>query len=395
MKKAYGLMIFLLFFSFIFSSCDTGGSGGNVARSAKTLKAFITSESGTGDLSTWAHAGGAHGVVAGDNVCQTAATAAGLKGTYKAWLSDSTTDAYCHIQNLTGKVSANCGKATLPVAAGPWVRAHDDYPFTPTIHTLVSTGQVYAPVRYDENGIDATTETNFYFTGTQADGTAQFNCVNWTSSLNTDFVTMGVPAGTTDWWTGDSSSSCDIVVQLLCLQTGAGRPLPSIVAPPSSKKVFVTSTFHDGNLGGVSGGDAICQTLANAVPSLTGRTFKAWLSDTSTDAIDHVTVTATNGPWYRLDDVKVAGSKAELATAPLFTAIVVDENGAYTDNSNVWTGTDTAGIKTANRCVDWTSNAGNPVSGHFGTAGVADSRWTDWTDSYCNFSNALYCFEDD
>ncbi len=393
MRKTYILMAFLLFMTFILSSCST--SSDNPA-APPMLKAFVTSASGNGDLSTWTDAGGHTGVAAGDNVCQTAANAAGLSGTYKAWLSDSTTDAYCHVQNLTGKVSANCGQVTLPVAAGPWVRAHDGYPFAPTIDILVNTGQVFAPVSYDENGVDATTETNFYFTGTQTDGTEHpsSTCSNWTSSLNTDFVTMGVPAGTTDWWTGDSSSSCDIVVQLLCLQTGAGAPLPSIVAPPSSKKVFVTSTFHDGNLGGVLGGDAICVARATAASIPNAANFKAWLSDASTNAIDHVTVTAT-GPWYRLDGVKVADNKAALATAPLFTAIVVDENGAYTDNSNVWTGTDTTGIKNANRCVDWTSNAGNPVIGHIGAAGVSDSRWTDWTDGFCNSVSALYCFEDD
>ena len=55
---------------------------------------------------------------------------AGLPGIYKAWLSSRTTDAYCHIQGYDGyTISDNCGQgATLPMAAGPWERTHDDYP---------------------------------------------------------------------------------------------------------------------------------------------------------------------------------------------------------------------------------------------------------------------------
>ena len=35
-------------------------------------------------------------------------------GTYRAWLSTSTTDAWCHVQGLSGKKSNNCGVANPP-----------------------------------------------------------------------------------------------------------------------------------------------------------------------------------------------------------------------------------------------------------------------------------------
>ena len=62
--------------------------------------------------------------------------AAGLKGTFVAWLSDDNDDAYCRIHLLTGKKSANCGKAVLPVNAGPWLRT-DGFPFADRIDKLV------------------------------------------------------------------------------------------------------------------------------------------------------------------------------------------------------------------------------------------------------------------
>ncbi|MBI5194666.1 MAG: Ig-like domain-containing protein [Nitrospirae bacterium] len=90
--------------------------------------AFVTSGRGNGNLSTWADAGEKTGIAAGDTICQARANAAGLSGTYAAWLSDSTNDAYCHIHNLTGKKADNCGQTTLPAEAGPWLRM-DGLPF--------------------------------------------------------------------------------------------------------------------------------------------------------------------------------------------------------------------------------------------------------------------------
>ncbi len=391
MKKTYSLIGFLMFMTFILSSC--GGSSDTLP--PPTLKAFVTSASGNGDLSAWTDAGGKTGVAAGDNVCQTAANAAHLSGTYKAWLSDSTTDAYCHVQNLTGKVSANCGKATLPVAAGPWVRTHDGFPFAPTIDKLVDIDQVYYPVRYDENG---TSVTNlFYWTGTGADGTYSFACTDWTigSGGGGQYAS---PDAASFSWTAYGGSGCGGTYQLLCLQTGAGASLPAITAPPSSKKVFVTSTTHNGNLSGLSGADAICQARAGAiVPAVADPSkFKAWLSDSGTNAIDRFATTA--GPWYRLDGVKVADNKAALAASgstPLLTAITVTETGDYLTNFLwVWSGTDETGTKTSSSlCLDW-GDGTSSNNGNIGLANLSNTSWTNWDTLTCDNPAALYCFED-
>jgi hypothetical protein len=56
---------------------------------------FVTSASGTADLSTWAGAGGETGLRAGDAFCRGRAAAVGLPGaqTFVAWLFDSADDA--------------------------------------------------------------------------------------------------------------------------------------------------------------------------------------------------------------------------------------------------------------------------------------------------------------
>jgi len=402
MKKSYLfkmtiLSVFLVSFLVIAGCSGGGGDAVFLSPSAeKPLKVFVTSASGTGNLSTWpdAIAASATGIAAGDAVCQARATAAGLSGTYKAWLSDSATDAYCHVQGFTGTILTKCGQGTLPVAAGPWVRTHDGFPFAPTIDKLVNIDQVYYPVRYDENG---TSVTNlYYWTGTNAVGTYNSACTDWTS--NSTGATYASPDAASFSWTAYGGSGCGASYKLLCLQTGTGAPLPSITAPPSSKKVFVTSTSYDGNLGGIAGGDTKCQAHANSAGLANPGKFKAWLSDSTINAIDRFALTA--GPWYRLDGVKVADNKAALAasgTTPLPTAISVDETGAYLTNYLlVWSGTDETGIKMpALNCVDWGSNVVTDI-GTIGHANFSNKFWTNWNSSVgtCDGNFALYCFED-
>ncbi|HTZ18430.1 MAG TPA: hypothetical protein VMB78_08320, partial [Dissulfurispiraceae bacterium] len=109
--------------------------------SSTPLKAFITSASHNGNL------GGFDGA---DTMCQTAAEVAGLPGAYRAWLSTSSTDAYCHVLGYNGTKMNKCGQSSLPTAAGPWIRT-DGVPFAGTIDKLVS-GEIYSPPQYDEYG---------------------------------------------------------------------------------------------------------------------------------------------------------------------------------------------------------------------------------------------------
>jgi hypothetical protein len=155
-------------------------------------------------------------------------------------------------------------------------------------------------------------------------------------------------------------------------------------------------TDYSGIATGVAAGDQICQNRAAAAGLANAGNYKAWLSDTLTDAVDHVTdVATTDGPFYRLDDVKIAENKGTLKIAPLFTAIAVNEYGAYiTGDLYVWSGTSDTGIKHASRCADWTSN-GSGDHGRIGDAPTASIYWTNYVDETCDTSAALYCFEDD
>jgi hypothetical protein len=356
---------------------------------------FVTSVTGDGNLGGWADAGGNTGLEAGDAICQARAEASGLTGTFKAWLSDDNDDAYCRIHNLTGKKSSNCGQATLPVAAGPWVRT-DGFPFGERIDQLLNNGVVFAPLRYDEQGNLVVSGLD-YFTGTTADGTLNDSapCSNWTSNSST-FVTRGDTDVTSYSWANFGSLSCATSRHLLCFQTGIGSPLPYFAS--AGKKAFLTSVHGDGNLGGwadaggntgLEAGDAICQARAEA-SGLTG-TFKAWLSDGTTDAKDRIT---SDGPWVRLDGAKVADNKADLIDVSLFTSINLTETGNYIGNYAVWTGTKSDGAKQTNTCNNWIDGTSTYI-GNSGKAISAGSSWSDSSSHTCDFQWAyLYCFED-
>lgn len=133
--------------------------------------------------------------------------------------------------------------------------------------------------------------------------------------------------------------------------------------PPGAKRVFATSVGYSADLGGIAGADAKCATSAKS--ALLEGTWKAWISDSKTDAIDRI---EDVGPWYRLDGAKVLNNKAGLETQPLLP-INVDENilsFSFGDaRGYAWTGTK-RGSKVTATCEDWreggayTGGASNP-----------------------------------
>ena len=359
---------------------------------------FVTSVTGNGNLGSWADAGGKTGIDAGDAICEARADAAGLNGTFKAWLSDDNNDAYCRIHNLTGKKSDNCGQTILPVAAGPWVRT-DGFPFGETIDQLLNNGKVYAPVRYDEFGHIGSIKV--YYTNTDINGVLSTSyaspCSNWHSSTQ-DIIFMGHSDITSYSWTAVSSFyGCDWDVSLLCFQTGVRPSLPNFSS--AGKKVFVTSVTGNGNLSswpnaggkmGIEAGDAICQARAQNAGLTNAHRFKAWLSDSTTNAIDRIT---SNGPWVRLDGVKIADSKSNLTDGSLFTSINLIETGIYRGYLDVWTGTGSNGNKSIETCNNWTDGT-SIFKGLAGRTVYASNWWTDAYSDSCDYGLPLFCFED-
>jgi len=363
-------------------------------------KVFVTSVTGSGDLSTWPDAGSNAGLAAGDAICQARATAANLANPdqYVAWLSDDANDAYCRVTGFSGKRSANCGQPSRPTTGGPWVR-FDKFPFSPSLTALTSQHVVYAPIVFDENGDPAPRTT---FTGTNEDGTSDFespqeNCQGWTSSSAAVSTTAGDALRSSGSWTSSASPTCSEAESLICIQKGSGNPLPPFDNP--GVPAFVSESGGGGNLStrsgangqtGLAAADAVCQSEAAEHGIWGAQFFRAWLSDSTTSAIDRIT---GNGPWVRLDGVEIAASKSDL-TGALIAPLNVSSTGFYFGNDATWTGSTPAGLSGAATCADWTSSSSSDL-GQIGTVNFAASGWGGSAGGVeCDAGFSLYCFCD-
>jgi len=164
----------------------------------------------------------------------------------------------------------------------------------------------------------------------------------------------------------------------------------ALLASPSaaqSSTVFVTSTTHNGNLGGLSGADAICQGLADAA-SLPG-TYMAWLSD-STGTPDTRFVKSTS-PYTLIDGTILADDWDELIDGSLNARINLDEIGSVPYPPQVWTNTKNDGKAfNPNDCNDWTSGTN---ADHSRVSSTVDDSFQPLFKTTCNNGYRLYCFQ--
>lgn len=155
--------------------------------------------------------------------------------------------------------------------------------------------------------------------------------------------------------------------------------------------VFITSTTHTGNLGGLSGADDICNTRATE-GGLSG-TYAAWVSgDTPTNAKDRI----VNGKYVKnYCRQTIADNLTELISGTLQNAIDRDESGEeVSGENNVWTGTASDGtVWETDTCDSFTWGATGQDS-TVGSSNATTGSWTDTNISYeCNESLHIYCFQ--
>src|SRR6185312_8767062 len=106
--------------------------------------------------------------------------------------------------------------------------------------------------------------------------------------------------------------------------------------PAANMGFFVTSANpKGGNLGGLAGGDALCQSLAQAAGA-GGKTWHAYLSTSTVDAKTRLTEKGTTPNYLAVG----ADGKAAPVAQPL--------------QHDILTGTKDDGTKDENTCKDWT-----------------------------------------
>ncbi|MER8957963.1 hypothetical protein [Mesorhizobium sp. M0701] len=182
----------------------------------------------------------------------------------------------------------------------------------------------------------------------------------------------------------------------LLLLTAAA--LLAVIGAASSQEAtmsfFVTSvgSGKGADLGGLAGADVHCSSLAEAA-GVTGKTWRAYLSTSDTDARDRI----GKGPWFNAKGVKIADDVASLhsdanaitkQTALDEKGQMVNGRGDTPNRHDVLTGSKPDGTKIADQtCGDWTLSGAEGVAmmGHHDRTGLDDSAAAkSWNSSHAS-----------
>lgn len=284
-------------------------------------------------------AGNFGGPAAGDALCAARAAAAGLAGTYRAWVSNSSVSALDALQGSRG-----------------WVRV-DGFPVADTVDAMLR-AQVFYPIQVDETGTRV--DGRNVWTGTGDGGRVGLStCNDWSSA---DATVLGTP-GRTEFIGANFSTlpaiTCNTQAPVYCF--GVGRNV--IVSPVATEGRRAFSTDDAFQIqGGLATADAFCQSQATS-RGLTG-SFKAVLNTSRSSAASRFDLSGP--PWVRLDGLRITETAREFFEGLAWqTSVNVTPAGFYSSGTSVWAGGSTLtqpGIL-SNTCDDWTSTAGTASTG--------------------------------
>jgi len=202
---------------------------------------------------------------------------------------------------------------------------------------------------------------------------------------------------------------------------GSSSTAPSQSQTPTMSFFVTSATSVTGNLGGLRGADALCQSLATAA-GVGSKTWRAYLSverdadngNRATDARSRI----GSGPWVNAAGVTVAANLTELHARKGDAAVFVDErgqriNGQWTGSPSpvqhdILTGSNADGtLMVGATCADWTSDSTSLFAqvGHsdgLGPNGDTSGTLSSWNSAHANqnCSNTaprggagrIYCF---
>lgn len=159
-------------------------------------------------------------------------------------------------------------------------------------------------------------------------------------------------------------------------------------------RIFITSSFYTGNLGGLAGADEKCQEAADDA-GLT-RTYQAILSTEATDSSANARL-SISGDIYVVDSseekalIIASGSSIwDTDSESLLGQINIDERGD-TVSATPWTGTDSeGGVVPSGHCVAWSSSS-NSFTGETGSTDHLDDRWLESGEIACDNSHPIFC----
>lgn len=167
--------------------CDTSTG------SCRWRRVFLTSNRFRGDFGYLGN-----GLSAADSNCSTAAQAAQLPGSFKAWLSSGSTRA---VDRLADK--------------GPWIEQCGDEFYVAFLNKAGLSTSPLSGIDCTEQG-DTVSEYESVWTGTLSSGEAADSCSNW--SKMSGFGVKGKVGAKNSLWTQDGYDNCTSENHLICLE---------------------------------------------------------------------------------------------------------------------------------------------------------------------------------
>ncbi len=341
---------------------------------------FITSASGSGDLSSWPEADGLSGLDAGDRICQNLAGMAGLPGDYIAYLSNNEDDAVCRLHGLSGKwFGDNCG-LNEPLTADDsqaWHRV-DGRPIFPNAADMhFPTDRMYYPLWLDENGVQ---HGSFILTGSSEFGAGggASNCENYSNGSSNAGGSIGVSTRTSSNFGSGFGIPCQSTMRLACFRVDQQ---PAVARPDhrgirqafmSNDRLFGAMHLNpeaDG-LTGRTGADRICQNQAAAAHLKDADTYKALLPDAVEGPFERFDW--PDGPWARLDGILVIDGADQFVNGGSQTSLNLTPESNYVGRQSGWSGTGSDGQPDGTHCEAWTDET---VTGSGSPANQAGAMW--------------------
>jgi hypothetical protein len=331
-------------------------------------KAFVTSK---------AYIPGILGGLSGaDAKCAAHAAAAGLTGTFRAFLGSSAGTAWTRIRGFAG-----------------WART-DGKPFGDQVSDLEA-GRTFYPLTSDETGTEIPAADNTLVVTAylgQTGGDVTTTCNDWSSTISGSYaVIWGEPRSGGLTFALSGGTSCDdATTRLYCFEVTKSVSLRPPV-PASARYAFQSALGGNGALT-LTAADAGCQAEATSA-GLSGN-FLAMLAGNGSTAASRFS--ATGAPWYRPDNVQLSANAADLlgGTKSLWAALSTSADAKTQELYLVWTGAATvATAGTAeSTCAGWTSATGTASTMTYGIR-MGATWFGPFSNGNCSDQNRLFCFQ--
>ena len=327
-------------------------------------------------VTSMTHNGNFGGIQGADVFCQNAANAAGVPGSYFAWMSTPTSTA---ASRLFGR---------------GWVR-RDGKPFA-DMQSDLETGKLITPPRINELGYELGHVT--VWTATRYDGsynTSYFpdTCSGWTSNAANAYpggagFSDNTGLGWTDHINPTNLLPCSAQAHVYCFGTSMTQPVT--ITPATGFTAFLTHMAWTPG-GGIGSADAVCASEATAF-GLPG-TYLALLSTRTASAASRFA--SVTQPFVRKDGIVLAATPQAFFARQLDAPLNFTSDGTYDLGNPVFVGAQDftkPGVMNGQdfTCNDWNSSSSGMVSFVAESTASTPANLTQGTFP-CNLSARLFC----